>query len=69
MGSYLSTEAELMIENILYRNVRRLESSKRRLKSLIINKDINICTIAEPFLGDNRMAATGSFFKLIYCSN
>lgn len=59
-----------MIGNIFYWNIRGLGTSKRRLKSLIIKKDINICVIAEPFVGHNRMAATGSFLNLNYfCSN
>ncbi|KAL6003492.1 hypothetical protein ACLOJK_023723 [Asimina triloba] len=63
-------EAEFMIRNILYWNVRGLGSSKRRLKSLIIKKDINICAIVEPFISDNRMATTGPFLNLNYfCSN
>lgn len=59
-----------MIENIFYWNVRGLGRSKRRLKSLIIKKDINICAIVEPFAGNNCMAATGSLLNLNYfCSN
>lgn len=59
-----------MMGNIFYWNVRGLGTSKRRLKSLIIKKDINICVNVEPFVGNNRMVATGSFLNLnSFCSN
>lgn len=59
-----------MTGNFLYWNVRGLGSSKRRLKSIIIKKDITLCAVGEPFINKNRLAGSSSFLSLNYsCSN